>query len=162
MQTESAVSRVKELISRKNADVIGIRLGVKTRGCNGLSYTMNYVEEAPKGDDVVPVDGASLRSYQLPATTGAHKPLRVADKHKLFIDPKAIMFVVGSEMDFVENELTSEFVFNNPNAKGECGCGESFKSATHEPRFVRMRRLRRASVQHRSCGSAAYALHACR
>mmetsp|Transcript_22647 Transcript_22647/g.52582 ORF Transcript_22647/g.52582 Transcript_22647/m.52582 type:complete len:206 (+) Transcript_22647:62-679(+) len=101
--TDNAVRRIRELVESKDPHPLGIRLGVRTRGCNGLSYTMNYVDEAPKLDDVVESDGV-----------------------RVFIDPKAVMFLVGSTMDFVEDTIKAEFVFENPNAKGACGCGESF------------------------------------
>ena len=79
---------------------------MRRRGCNGYSYVMDYVKPNqidPKLDEVVEDKGV-----------------------RVVIDKKALMFVVGTEMDFIDNEIKSEFVFNNPNAKGTCGCGESF------------------------------------
>lgn len=105
--TQAASSRIHSLLSAQRPPVLGIRLGVRTRGCNGLSYTLNYVDEAKlptvKNDEIVDSDGV-----------------------KLYIDPKALFYVVGTTMDYVENDLASEFVFKNPNEKGKCGCGESF------------------------------------
>lgn len=109
--TDQAVERIKELIASKpdeeKTNIVGIRIGVKRRGCNGLSYTMNYVQvdNIPAKDEVVEKNGV-----------------------KVFVDPLATMHIVGTEMDYEETELASEFTFNNPNAKGECGCGESFNT----------------------------------
>ncbi|UJR23199.1 hypothetical protein I4U23_026218 [Adineta vaga] len=100
--TESAVHRVKEILTAK-PDAIGLRIGVRQRGCNGLSYTLDYANEKKKMDEEVSQDGV-----------------------KLLIDPKAQLSLLGTEMDFVRDKLSSEFIFNNPNIKGTCGCGESF------------------------------------
>ena len=103
-QTERAADRIKELLGGESAaGAIGIRLGVKRRGCNGLSYTLNYAFEAPEKDTSMEAHGV-----------------------KIFIEPMALFNVVGTRMDWEETELASEFTFNNPNSKGECGCGESF------------------------------------
>mmetsp|Transcript_10033 Transcript_10033/g.29535 ORF Transcript_10033/g.29535 Transcript_10033/m.29535 type:complete len:115 (+) Transcript_10033:199-543(+) len=102
MQTEKAASRIKELL-QGNEGAAGVRLGIKSRGCNGMSYTMNYAQGKGPGEEEVTDHGV-----------------------KVFVDPKAIMHIVGTEMDFVEDEISSEFVFHNPNATGTCGCGESF------------------------------------
>jgi iron-sulfur cluster assembly accessory protein len=103
--TEKAASRIKDLLSSK-PDADGVRISVRRRGCNGYSYTMNYSteEEAKKNKD---------------ETVSTHG-IRV------FVDPKAVFFIVGTEMDFIDTELASEFTFTNPNSKGQCGCGESF------------------------------------
>lgn len=100
--TQAAVSRVKELL-KNEPDMIGLKIGVKQRGCNGMSYTLDYVNKKEKFDEEVQQDGV-----------------------KILIDSKAQMTILGTEMDFVEDKLSSEFVFNNPNIKGTCGCGESF------------------------------------
>jgi len=103
--SERAADRIKELLSAKE-EAVGVKLGVRRRGCNGYSYTMNYATNEDlktTKDEVVTAHGV-----------------------KVLVDPKAIFFVVGTQMDFVETELSSEFTFQNPNSKGECGCGESF------------------------------------
>lgn len=102
IQTPSAVNRIKELLSEK-PDVIGLKVGVKQRGCNGLTYTLEYATVKNKLDEEVIQDGV-----------------------RVLIDSKAQLSLLGTEMDFVEEKLSSEFVFNNPNIKGTCGCGESF------------------------------------
>ncbi len=101
--TEAAAQRVKKLMSLSQEPVIGVRLGVTPQGCSGLSYKMEYAQEEHPGDEVVEDKGV-----------------------KIFIEPMATMFLIGSEMDWLEDKLESRFVFNNPNAKGTCGCGESF------------------------------------
>jgi iron-sulfur cluster assembly protein len=101
--TDAAVSRIKTLLLRK-PEALGIKLGVKTRGCNGLSYTLDYLMGEPKAsEDVVETRGV-----------------------KVVIEPKALIHLVGTTMDYKEDALSAEFVFQNPNAKGSCGCGESF------------------------------------
>ncbi|XP_064604638.1 iron-sulfur cluster assembly 1 homolog, mitochondrial-like [Liolophura sinensis] len=100
--TSAAVSKVKALLKEK-PDMLGLKVGVRTRGCNGLSYTLDYATEKGKFDEEVVQDGV-----------------------KVFIDSKAQLTLLGTEMDYVESKLTSEFIFNNPNIKGTCGCGESF------------------------------------
>jgi len=106
-QTERAADRIKEILntnSQENGEsALGIRLGIKRRGCNGLSYTLNYALERPPKD-------IEMESHGV----------------KIFIEPMALFNVVGTTMDWEETELASEFTFHNPNSKGECGCGESF------------------------------------
>lgn len=101
--TEPAAERVKALLEGRGKPSAGIRIGIRSKGCTGLSYTLEFADEAGPYDEVI-------ESYGV----------------KVLIDPKAVMFILGSEMDYVEDKLTSGFVFRNPNEKGRCGCGESF------------------------------------
>ena len=101
--TDAAADQVKALIDKSDKPVLGLRVGVKTRGCSGLSYFVEYAEEQKKFEDVVEDKGV-----------------------KIFIDPTAVMFLIGSEMDYREEQFQTGFVFNNPNEAGRCGCGESF------------------------------------
>jgi len=101
--TEAAAERVKALIGNSEKPVKGLRVGVKPQGCSGMSYFVEYADEANATEDLVEDKGV-----------------------KIFIDPAAILFLIGSEMDYVEDKFNSGFVFNNPNEKGRCGCGESF------------------------------------
>jgi iron-sulfur cluster assembly protein len=100
--TPSAISRIKELLTQ-NPGAIGLKIGVKQRGCNGLTYTLDYATEKGRLDEEVAQEGV-----------------------RVLIDSKAQLTLLGTEMDFVHDKLSSEFVFNNPNVKGTCGCGESF------------------------------------
>ncbi|HUX80393.1 MAG TPA: iron-sulfur cluster assembly accessory protein [Alphaproteobacteria bacterium] len=101
--TESAAQRVKTLLGSRGKPAYGIRIGLKSKGCSGLSYTLEFADEAGPYDEVIEAHGV-----------------------KVLIDPKAVMFLMGSQMDYVEDKLSSGFVFENPNEKGRCGCGESF------------------------------------
>ena len=101
--TEAAAQRAKNLIAKSEKPVLGLRVGVDSRGCSGFSYVVEYAEEQKKLEDVIEDKGV-----------------------KIFIDPTAVMFLLGSEMDYVEDKFHTGFVFNNPNEKGRCGCGESF------------------------------------
>ena len=101
--TEAAAERVKHLISRSDKPVQGLRVGISTRGCSGLRYQVEYAEAKKQFEEVVEDKGV-----------------------RIFIDPTAIMFLIGSQMDYVEDKFTTGFVFTNPNEKGRCGCGESF------------------------------------
>lgn len=115
--TESALKRMQVLVQghpKGKGDTTYIRLGVKRRGCNGLAYTLQYDTEKKKFDEEVDY---SLEGY---------------DGVKVLIDAGAIMHVLGTRMDFVEDDVRSEFVFVNPNASGTCGCGESFTTDSDE------------------------------
>ncbi|KAA8491198.1 Iron-sulfur cluster assembly 1-like, mitochondrial [Porphyridium purpureum] len=107
--TDTAAQRLRNLIAQKEPPPLGVRVSLRNRGCNGMSYTLKYVSESPEDLQKVKLDE------------------RVSDKGvTIFIDPRALLNVAGTEMDFVDTELASEFVFRNPNVKGTCGCGESF------------------------------------
>ena len=101
--TAAAAERVKALIEGRGKPTVGIRIGVRSKGCSGMSYTLEFAESQQPMDEVVDTQGV-----------------------KLLIDPKASLFLIGTEMDYEEEKLKSGFVFRNPNEKGRCGCGESF------------------------------------
>jgi iron-sulfur cluster assembly protein len=101
--TPSAARRIKHLVATQGGDALGIRLAIKTAGCSGLTYKIDFAREVKDRDEVVDLDGC-----------------------KVVVDPEAVMFLVGTEMDFVETKLGSSFTFRNPNEKARCGCGESF------------------------------------
>jgi len=100
--TDAAAERIKSIMAKTDKPIAGVRVGVKNGGCAGMSYTMEYAEAANKFDEVVEDKGV-----------------------KLLIDPKAVLFLLGTEMDFKVDKLSSTFVFNNPNQTSACGCGES-------------------------------------
>ncbi len=101
--TDAAAARVKDIMSRADEGVVGLRVGLSTRGCSGLSYVVEYAEEARQFEEVIEDKGV-----------------------RVFVDPAATMFLIGATMDYREGKFESGFVFDNPNAKGTCGCGESF------------------------------------
>ena len=100
--SDAAAARIREIIEGSNGEHAGVRVGVENGGCAGMSYTMDYADVAKPFEEVVEDKGV-----------------------KVFIDPKAIMFLIGTEMDFVRDKLAARFVFNNPNQTAACGCGES-------------------------------------
>tara|TARA_B100000676_G_C17929113_1_gene759829 strand:- start:331 stop:684 length:354 start_codon:yes stop_codon:yes gene_type:complete len=101
--TDAAADRVKHLIEKQEAAYSVLRISVKTQGCSGLAYSMEYANAPLPMDELVEDKGV-----------------------KICVDPLATMYLAGTEMDYVEDKLSSGFVFNNPNEKGRCGCGESF------------------------------------
>ena len=100
--TDAAANRVREIMAKSDKPVVGLRIGVKNGGCAGMSYTMEWAESVGKYDEVIEEKGV-----------------------KLVIDPKAVLFLLGTEMDFETTKLSSGFVFRNPNQTSACGCGES-------------------------------------
>ena len=100
--TEAARARVEALMSAKGAGVVGLKVGVKKGGCAGMEYTMSLVDKVERFDEVV-VSGAA----------------------RVIIDPSAVLYLIGTEMDFKTDRLSAQLVFNNPNQKSACGCGES-------------------------------------
>ena len=101
--TDAAAARVRVIMARRTTPALGLRIGLKTKGCSGLSYWMEYVDTKNPLDEMVEDKGVTI-----------------------FIDSQAQMFVFGTELDYLEDTLQSGFVFRNPNEKGRCGCGESF------------------------------------
>ena len=102
--SDKAANRIKEIMSAADNSTIGVRVGVKSGGCAGMSYVMEYAKDIKPNEEVVEDKGV-----------------------KVLIDPKAIMYLLGTEMDYKKEELSSTFVFKNPNETERCGCGESFK-----------------------------------
>ena len=100
----NAAEKIKEIMSSANNKTIGVRVGVKSGGCAGMSYIMEYAEDIKPNEEIVEEKGV-----------------------KVLIDPKAIMYLLGTEMDYKKEKFSSQFVFKNPNETERCGCGESFK-----------------------------------
>jgi iron-sulfur cluster assembly protein len=100
--TDRAAERIKAIMADADRPIAGLRVGVRNGGCAGMSYTMEYAEAPKPGEDVVEDRGV-----------------------RVFVDPKAVLFLLGTEMDFTTTKLASQFVFNNPNQTSACGCGES-------------------------------------
>jgi|TARA_B110000211_G_scaffold153660_1_gene174490 iron-sulfur cluster assembly protein len=102
--SQNAVQRIKEIMSKSEDSTIGVRIGVKSGGCAGMSYIMEYAKDVKPNEEIIEDKGV-----------------------KVLIDPKAIMYLLGTEMDYKQEKFTSQFVFKNPNETERCGCGESFK-----------------------------------
>ena len=102
--SENAVQRIKEIMMLNKTKAVGVRIGVKSGGCAGMSYVMEYAEDVKPNEEVIEEKGI-----------------------KVFIDPKAIMYLLGTEMDYKKDKFSSQFIFKNPNETERCGCGESFK-----------------------------------
>ena len=100
--TDAAAARVQEIMANADKPLAGLRIGVKNGGCAGMSYTMEWAEQAGPHDDILEDKGV-----------------------RLLIDPKAVLFLFGTQMDFQTSKLSSGFVFNNPNQTSACGCGDS-------------------------------------
>jgi iron-sulfur cluster assembly protein len=100
--TDAAATRIRELTERADKPIAGLRVGVKNGGCAGMSYTVEYADDVKKSDEIVEDKGV-----------------------KVLVDPKAVLFLLGTEMDFKVDKMSATFVFNNPNQTSACGCGES-------------------------------------
>ena len=100
--TDAAASRVKELASRADSEIVGLRVGIKNGGCAGQSYTVEYAHDVKPTDEIVEDKGV-----------------------KILVDPKAVLFLLGTEMDYKADKMQAQFVVNNPNQSSACGCGES-------------------------------------
>lgn len=100
--TPAAADRIRSLMASKGDAIAGLKIGVKKGGCAGMEYTMTWASEVGRLDEVIEVDGA-----------------------RVIIEPAAILYLIGTEMDYKTDKLASQFVFNNPNQKSACGCGES-------------------------------------
>jgi len=100
--TDAAAARIRELTDRAESEIIGLRVGVKNGGCAGQSYTVEYAHDIRPTDEVVEDKGV-----------------------KILVDPKAVLFLLGTEMDYQADKMQAQFVFNNPNQISACGCGES-------------------------------------
>ena len=101
--TPAAAGQIRELLQKRQKPSAGIRIGVRTRGCSGYAYTLEFLDSENPQDEVVRLEDINI-----------------------FIDPKATLFILGTEMDYIEKDFESGFTFRNPNEKGRCGCGESF------------------------------------
>jgi len=111
--TDAAAERVRSLVDNSDCDVLGLRVGIKKGGCAGMEYTMDLVDEAKPGDDRIEDKGATL-----------------------FVDPSAVLFLLGTEMDFEVTKFRSGFVFKNPNEVSACGCGESISLQEADPALL--------------------------
>jgi iron-sulfur cluster assembly protein len=100
--SDAAAGRIRDIVANTPRPIVGVRVGVKNGGCAGMSYTMEYAERVEPNDEVIEDKGV-----------------------RLLIDPKAVLFLLGTEMDYKVDKLSAQFVFNNPNQTSACGCGES-------------------------------------
>ena len=103
--SQKAAERIKDIMSKDEDTTIGVRVGVQSGGCAGMSYIMEYAKDIKPNEEVIEDKGV-----------------------KVLIDPKAIMYLLGTEMDYKKEKFSSKFVFKNPNETERCGCGESFKA----------------------------------
>jgi iron-sulfur cluster assembly protein len=113
--TDAAAERIRGIMDNADTTVIGVRVGVRNGGCAGMSYTVDYADAVRPGDEVVEDKGV-----------------------RVLIDPKAVLFLLGTEMDFKATKLASQFVFNNPNQTSACGCGESVAITPAKPDAQRL------------------------
>ena len=111
--TEAAAERVKSMLAKRGKPSVGIRIGVRSKGCSGMSYTLEYADEKSPFDEILEDKGVTV-----------------------LIDPKAVLFLLGTEMDFETTKLSSGFVFRNPNQTSACGCGESVAIEPARPEDV--------------------------
>ena len=111
--TDAAADRIKEVMAKAERPVVGVRVGVKNGGCAGMEYTMEYAEAAAPTDEIVEDKGI-----------------------RILVDPKAVLFLLGTEMDYRRDKLSAQFVFNNPNQTSACGCGESVQITPAKPDTV--------------------------
>ena len=102
--SDNAANRIKYIMSKSEKGSLGVRIGVKSGGCAGMSYVMEYANKANESDEIIEDKGV-----------------------KVFIDPSAIIYLIGTEMDYKKEQFSSSFIFKNPNETERCGCGESFK-----------------------------------
>jgi iron-sulfur cluster assembly protein len=103
--SDNAAIRIKEIMSSAESTAIGVRIGVKSGGCAGMSYIMEYAKEVKANEEIIEDKGV-----------------------KVLIDPQAIIYLLGTEMDYKKEKFSSQFIFKNPNETERCGCGESFKT----------------------------------
>jgi len=111
--SDAAAARIREIIVRAGKPVAGVRLGLKKGGCAGMTYTMDLADEVAKGDEVVEMKGV-----------------------RVLVDPTAVLFLFGTEMDYKVDKLSAQFVFRNPNETSACGCGESVALTPAKPDLV--------------------------
>ena len=112
--TDRAAARVRDIIERSETPIAGLRVGVKKGGCAGMEYTMDYAAGPQKGDEIIQDKGVTL-----------------------MVEPQALLFLLGTEMDYVTEKMSSRFVFNNPNQVSACGCGESIEIVPAKPDALR-------------------------